>query len=435
VKQGGKVAALQHIDFALLARAVATPMCRNSYGNETSPGNKFYKLESAAGSKLCGWQGGHMREALKLQFSMLVFSVAMAMAMVGCGGSGTSSMPGQQPAALGATVDAIAHAAMQQQGIPGMTVALAKKGAMLYVQGYGTSDLATQQPAQPGIIFELGSITKQFTAALIMKLQEQGRLRVDDSIALYLPEYNFPSAITLRMMLTHTSGLANFTDFAQLGDWVRHGVSEATVLTAVSQSPLQFQPGTQCSYSNSNFFALGTIIERLTGQSYAANLQQHIFQPLKMMNTYYSLPPAEQSAVGYTNNGSGLVPAILWDRSAAFAAGGLSSTVYDIVAWDDALINGKVVSPASFTAMTTSNGFQIPGGGSYGFGLALWTFNNRPIIWHNGQIGGFTAETAVFLDSGFTVVVLTNDQDADPDAVVLQIMKAVCNSSPLGGNC
>jgi D-alanyl-D-alanine carboxypeptidase len=115
-----------------------------------------------------------MRHALKLRFSMLVFSVAMAIALVGCGGSGTSSLPGQQPAELGATVDAVAHAAMQQQGIPGMTVALAKKGAMLYVQGYGTSDLATQQPAQPGIIFEIGSITKQFTAALIMKLQELG---------------------------------------------------------------------------------------------------------------------------------------------------------------------------------------------------------------------------------------------------------------------
>ena len=139
-----------------------------------------------------------------------------------------------------------------------MTVALAKNGTMLYVQGYGVSDLTTSQPTQPADVFEIGSITKQFTAALIMKLQEQGQLHVDDSIATYLPEYNFLPAITLRMMLTHTSGLANFTDFPQLGDWIRNGVSEATVLTAVSQAPLQFQPGTQYSYSNSNFFALGT---------------------------------------------------------------------------------------------------------------------------------------------------------------------------------
>jgi D-alanyl-D-alanine carboxypeptidase len=130
-----------------------------------------------------------------------------------------------------------------------------------------------------------------------------------------------------------------------------------------------------------------------------------------------------------------LVPAILWDRSAAFAAGALSSSVYDLVAWDNALMNGNVVSPDSFKVMTTSNGFPTPDGSSYGFGLVLSTFNNRQVIWHNGQIGRFTAENAAFLDSGFVVVVLTNDQNADTDAVVLKIMGAVCNSSQLVGNC
>jgi D-alanyl-D-alanine carboxypeptidase len=362
---------------------------------------------------------------------LFLVSIGLVLVFAGCGGSGTPASPNS----VGSTVDGVAQAAMQQQGMPGMTIALAKNGTMLYVQGYGVSDLATHQATQLGTTFEIGSITKQFTAALIMKLQELGQLHVDDSIAVYLPEYNFPAAITLRMMLTHTSGLADFTNFPQLGEWIRHGVSEATVLTAVSRASLQFQPGTQYSYSNSNFFALGTIIEKLTNQSYAANLKQYIFQPLGLMNTYYSLPPMGQSATGYTNNGAGLVPAILWDRSSAFAAGALSSNVYDLVAWDNALIHGKVVSPDSFKAMTTPSGFNIPGGGSYGFGLVLSTFNNRPIIWHNGQIGGFTAETAVFLDSGFSVVVLTNDQDADPDAVVLNIMSAVCNSAQLSGNC
>ena len=369
-----------------------------------------------------------------LRRSLSLIGTAIALALAGCGGSGTST-PAPQQAGLGPTVDDVVHAAMQQQNIPGMTVALAKNGAIEYVQAYGLADLSTQRGIQTSDILEIGSITKQFTAALIMKLQQQGKLHVDDSIASYLPEYNFPSAITLRMMLTHTSGLADFTNFPQLGDWVKQGVSEATVLTAVAQMPLQFQPGTQYSYSNSNFFALGTIIEKLTGQSYANYLQQQIFRPLGLANTYYALPPPNQSPTGYTNKGADLVPAIIWDRSAAFATGALSSNVYDLVAWDNALIHGKVVSPASFQAMTTSNGFTIPGGGSYGFGLALDTFNGRPIIWHNGQIGGFTAETAVILDSGFTVVVLTNDQDANPDAVVLKIMSTVCNSAQLSSSC
>jgi len=288
------------------------------------------------------------------------------------------------------------------------------------------------------MIFEIGSITKQFTAALIMKLQEQGQLHVDDSMATYLPEYNFPAAITIRMLLTHTSGLADFTNFPQLGDWIRNGVSEATVLTAVTQAPLQFQPGTQYAYSNSNFFALGTIIEKLSGQSYEANVDQLIFQPLQLTHTYYQLPPADQTPTGYTDNGSGLVPALIWDRSAAFAAGALSSNVNDLIAWDNALIHGQVVSPASFAAMTTSNGFPFPGAGSgtsYGFGLILSTLDGRSVVWHNGQIGGFTAENAVIPDSGFDVVLLTNYQDADTDSVVVKIINAVCTSSQLAGNC
>jgi len=364
---------------------------------------------------------------------LFLLLTAIAFMFVRCGDSHVPM--GQQASLLSSTVDQLAQSTMQEQGIPGMTVALAKNGSILYAQGYGVSDLARQESTQPNIIFEIGSITKQFTAALVMKLQEQGQLRVDDSIAVYLPAYNFPPAITLRMMLTHTSGLADFTNFPQLGDWVKHGVAEATVLSAVSLAPLEFRPGTQYSYSNSNFFALGTIIEKLTGQSYAANVERYFFQPLGLNNTYYNFPSPNQSATGYTHNGSGLIPAVLWDRSAAFAAGALSTNVYDLITWDNALIHGKVVSPASFKAMTTSNGFQMPGGGSYGFGLALWTFNNQPIIWHDGQIGGFTAETAVFLDSGFAIVVLTNDQDADPDTLVLKIMNSVCNSSQLSGNC
>ncbi|HLZ33978.1 MAG TPA: serine hydrolase domain-containing protein [Nitrospira sp.] len=364
-----------------------------------------------------------------LQF-LLVFALAFGLA--GCGGGSTSSTTSTQPATLGETVDAVAKTAMLQQHIPGMTVALGKSGQLLYVGAYGVSDTGTSQATQPGTIFEIGSITKQFTAALIMQLQERGKLNVDDSIDLYLSEYAFPPVITLRMLLTHTSGLPNYTTFPQINGWSLGGVSESTVLTAISQTPLDFPPGTQWSYSNSNYFLLGAIIEKVTGQTYEANLQQHIFQPLGLTNTYYSLPPVAQSATGYMSDGS---VATLANRSASFAAGALSSNVFDLIAWDNALIHGKVVSPASFTAMTTSSGFTMPGGGTYGFGLAMRTFNNRPVIWHNGAIWGFTAETEVFLDSGFSVVVLTNSFGANPDIVVNQVINSVCNSEQLSSNC
>ncbi len=332
-------------------------------------------------------------------------------------------------------MDGVVLKHMQQSGVPGVSVALARNGTVLYARGYGVTSVATEQPTQPGLIFEIGSITKQFTAALIMKLQEQGKLHVNDPLTNYLPEYGFPAAITLRMLLTHTSGLADFTNFPQLGSWIQNGVSEATVLTAVSQAPLQFPPGTQYAYSNSNFFALGTIIERLTGRSYAATLNQYVLQPLGLTNTYYALPPANLSPTGYASNGVGLVAVAPWDRSAAFAAGALSTNVYDLITWDSALMNGKVVSPASFQAMTTSNGFLTLDGSSYGFGLELATLNHRPVMWHSGQIAGFYTENAVFLDDGFAVVVLTNDQDVDTDPLVVNIIDAVCTSSQLAANC
>jgi D-alanyl-D-alanine carboxypeptidase len=372
-----------------------------------------------------------MQKRVESLISVSFMALAMLLGLSGCGSSLSSVSP--QTGALGNTVDSLAQAEIQA-GVPGMTVALAKHGTILYAQGYGVTNLSTKQATDPKILFEIGSITKQFTAALIMKLQEQGRLQLDDSVTKYMSAYSFPTAITIRMLLTHTSGLADFTNFPDFGQWVRNGISEQAALTEIAQAGLQFQPGTKWAYSNSNYYLLGSVIEGLTGQSYADNLNQSIFQPLALQNTYYVVPPANLSATGYTNNGAGLVPARVWDRSAAFAAGALSTNIDDLARWDNALLSGQVVSPASFQQMTTPDGFY-QNGFSYGFGLQLSTYGNRKLMWHNGQIGGFTAETAVFLDNGFTVIVLTNDQDYDTDQFVLKVVNAVCGSSQLGGNC
>jgi D-alanyl-D-alanine carboxypeptidase len=368
----------------------------------------------------------------RLLVSLLIFAIILGAGA--CASSNHSSPSSNPPPLLSATIDNLVQLEIKQSGVPAIDVALAKKGTILYAHGYGLSNISADLPAQRDTIFEIGSITKQFTAALIMKLQEKGLLHVDDSIAPYLPQYGFPAAITIRMLLTHTSGLADFTNFSDFGQWVTNGVAEPVVLAQISQAALQFKPGTQYTYSNSNFYLLGSIIENLTGQSYAANLDQYIFHPLGLQDTYYDLPPANLAAAGYANSGAGLIPAIIWDRSAAFAAGALSSNVYDLVAWDNALMSGQVVSPASFQQMTTSNGF-FQNGFSYGFGLALTTYNSRPIMWHAGQIGGFYTENVVFLDNGFTLVVLTNDQDYDTDPFVFKILNAVCGSSQLDGNC
>lgn len=372
-----------------------------------------------------------MRASSKLRLLLSAFLLVIAISFSGCS---ASPAPSNQQPTIESTVDETVKVYVLPSGVPGVTVDLAQNGNTIYAQGYGYSDVSTKQAAKPTDIFEIGSITKQFTAAIIMKLQEQGKLHVDDSMSTYLPQYGFPSAITLRMLLTHTSGLANYTSFSQFPDWSANGVPEATVLTAVSQAPLQFTPGTAYSYSNSNYFALGGIIEVVTGQSYESNLDQDIFQPLGLQNTYYELPPAALAATGYDNSSGPLEPVTPWTRSSAFAAGAMSANVYDLVTWENALMHGQVVSPASFKEMTTSDGF-VSNGQSYGFGLVLQTYNGHPVMWHNGGIAGFLTQELVFLDSGVTLAEFANLDTIDLNSGFVMILNAVCSSAQLSGTC
>ena len=366
-----------------------------------------------------------MQKRVESLISVSFMALAMLLGLSGCGSSLSSVSP--QTGALGNTVDSLAQAEIQA-GVPGMTVALAKHGTILYAQGYGVTNLSTKQATDPKILFEIGSITKQFTAALIMKLQEQGRLQLDDSVTKYMSAYSFPTAITIRMLLTHTSGLADFTNFPDFGQWVRNGISEQAALTEIAQAGLQFQPGTKWAYSNSNYYLLGSVIEGLTGQSYADNLNQSIFQPLALQNTYYVVPPANLSATGYTNNGAGLVPARVWDRSAAFAAGALSTNIDDLARWDRALTQHTLLSedemkPAITPVKVADGSVQEPDGApaAYGFGWFLNPYQSHPRMWHYGETVGFRTTIQRFVADKLTIIVLCNRDDVVPANLALKV--------------
>ena len=167
-----------------------------------------------------------------------------------------------------------------------MTVAIAKNGTVLYTQGYGYADLSNCQAAQPDNNFQIGSVTKQFTAAAVLQLQNAGMLDIDHAVVSYLPSYGFDSRITLRMLLNQTSGLADYLAFAAAPTWV-NGVSEQTVLTAIAQAPLILTPGSSYSYSNSNYYILGSIIEAVSGITYPNYLANNIFTPVGLSHTSY----------------------------------------------------------------------------------------------------------------------------------------------------
>ena len=325
---------------------------------------------------------------------------------------------------------------MKAQGLVGVAVAIAKNGTILYTQGYGYANLSSCTPVQPSMDFQIGSLTKQFTAAAVLQLQNAAKLNIDNPVANYLPSYAFDPHITLRMLLTQTSGLQDYLGFSAANSWTS-GVSEQTVLTQIAQAPLVFAPGAYFQYSNSNYFVLGSVIEAVSSVSYANYLGANIFQPLGLNNTSYLQPAG--AAAPYTRGRS---PGVIPDPSLFFSAGALWSNVQDLATWDAALLNGKAIPSALFTEMVTppSGVTNYPQGGptGYAMGLVLDTEVGHPVAWHNGETYAYTSFNGMFLDDGFSVIVLTNmpiSEDTPLLNLEVQLMQAICTSSATAGNC
>jgi D-alanyl-D-alanine carboxypeptidase len=348
-------------------------------------------------------------------------------------GFGTCAPPSASlsPAgSVGALVDGLAATEMKQQQLPGMAVALAKAGSLVYAQGYGYADLSDCRPVQPDTPFQLASDSKAFTAAAILQLQSAGALDIDNPVITYLPEYPFDPRITVRMLLNQISGLADYLNdaavFPNEDIWLAQGVTEQTALTAIAQAALQFEPGTQYQYSNSNYFLLGSILEAVSPEAYPDYLAAHIFGPLGLTHTSYTQPPA--AALPYEFLAQvGPVQAPIWARSDLFAAGALWSDVQDLASFDAALFNGKLLPAAQFTEMVTPPPNVVT---NYAMGWMKTTVLNRPFVWHEGGLPGALSYNGFFLDDGFSISLLMNESSIDIVSFSEQMVEAVCGSSP-----
>jgi D-alanyl-D-alanine carboxypeptidase len=379
-----------------------------------------------------------------------VFCCFVLAVCVGCGGSGdpgTGARNGCPPSivanspsgSLGSIVDGVVASEMKTQGLPGMTVAVARNGSVLYAQGYGYSDLGSCQPMQANAELQIGSVTKQFTAAAILQLQQAGLLDIDKTVVTYLPNYAFDPRITLRMLLNQTSGLQDYLSFPSLQQYIG-GEQQSVVLESIVQAPLLFSPGSAFNYSNSNYFILGSIIEAVTFQSYPDYLSAHIFQPAGLASTFYMRPAAAASP--YEPGASGPVPGRIPDSSAFFAAGALWSNVQDLALWDAALQSGKVIPEALLTLMLTPPpvpAFQQGVPSTYGMGwIKGGALAGHPFVWHNGQTISYSAFNGLFADDGFSITVLTNYpvQESTPLLNFGEtLIQAICNNSTTAGSC
>lgn len=306
-----------------------------------------------------------------------------------------------------------------------MGAVLVERGdQVLFDKSYGYANLEWDTPFTPDAKFRLGSLTKQFTAASIMLLQERGKLKTSDPISLYLP--NIPAAwskITIRNLLTHTSGIPNFTD---VPDYVNRVALLPTTpekeYLSFRDKPLDFQPGEKFSYSNSNYILLGMIVEKASGMKYTDFIQKNLFMPLHMDNTGMDSNARilHHRVYGYSlDKNKTVVNADYADMTVPFAAGALYSTTRDLVTWNNALYGGKVLKPESLTEMTT------PYKDHYAYGLEVRTVNGHKDIEHGGGIEGFT--TYLLYDSGdkLSVVVLNNLESGAPGEIAHQLADVV----------
>ena len=294
------------------------------------------------------------------------------------------------------------------------TVLVEKDGKLLINEGYGSADLEWKIPNIPSAKFRLGSLTKQFTAACVLLLEERGKLKVEDPVSKYMPDA--PAAwqkITIYNLLTHTSGIPNYTSFPEyrLIEW--KDTTPAELVARFRDKPLDFEPGSKFSYSNSGYVVLGYLVEKISGQSYGDFLQENIFKTLGMADTGMDSTAAilPQRAQGYQPSAHGIEHAGYTSMTGPFSAGALYSTTGDLVKWEKGLFGGKVLSAASLAKMTT------PFKEDYGFGLLVRTRDGHKLITHGGGIEGFNTSLNFYPDDKLIVVVLGNLNGGAPDQI------------------
>ena len=299
----------------------------------------------------------------------------------------------------------------QEYGMFNGTVLVADEGKVLYKNAFGEANKAWGIPNRTDTKFRIGSITKQFTAAIILQLVEEGLIDLDDPITKYLNNYPADQGerVTIHHLLTHTSGIPNYTSLSDFLEFTRDPYEPNSFITVFSELDLEFEPGSQFNYSNSGYFLLGVIIEHVTGKPYDEVLNDRLLEPLDLSDTGYQHHGdiIEHMASGYNKFGGRYSNAPYLDTSIPYSAGMMYSTVEDLYKWNHFLQEGAV-----FKKTETLERMLTPFLDNYAYGIAVF---NMPVgedsvrtITHNGGIFGFSSDMKYFPDTGRTVVVLDN---------------------------
>jgi CubicO group peptidase (beta-lactamase class C family) len=304
---------------------------------------------------------------------------------------------------------------------PGAVALIAKKGQVIYKKAFGIADIELNVPLGPDMIFKLGSITKQFTAVAILQLVEQGIISLQDSLQKYIPD--FPSKgykITIENLLTHTSGIRDYTQIDYSEPYMeRRDFTPRQLIDSFKKYPLEFEPGSQFRYSNSGYFLLGYIIEKVSGKSYSTYIHENLLQPLGLKNiSFDSLNMIIPNRVnGYRIEGEEFRNADYWSMTIAYSAGGLYSNAEDLLKWQEGLMTYKILKKESLEKAFVSYKLKDGTLTDYGYGWYLKEISGSQSIGHGGAITGFRTVEVYFPAEDIYVVILSNTESAQIDAL------------------
>ncbi|HUB29040.1 MAG TPA: serine hydrolase domain-containing protein [Terracidiphilus sp.] len=314
-------------------------------------------------------------------------------------------------AALKTRIDRVAGQELALHGVPSASIAVVEGGKLVYTRAYGLAHLDPAEPATPAMRYSIGSISKQFTAAAILLLQEQGKLSLDDAVGKYVPDLTRGNEVTIREILSHTSGYQDYWPEDYLMTPMMKPETAQQILDTWAKKPLDFDPGTKWQYSNTNYVIAGLIVEKVSGERLMDFLEEHIFHPLGMKSVWNSdeAKLTSTDATAYIRAALGpLRPAPKEGRGWMFAAGELAMTPHDLALWDESLIAQTILKPESYKTMFTEVKLKDGKGSHYGLGVFVRDVHGHRELEHSGEVTGFVSENIVLPDDGAAVVVLTN---------------------------
>jgi CubicO group peptidase (beta-lactamase class C family) len=333
--------------------------------------------------------------------------LALYLLVVACSGGDN---PAGTDTALLSSVDAIVKPYLDSAKIAGVAVGVFRNGEPVLMKGYGYADLEYDIKLPANASFEIGSVTKQFTAVAILQLADEGKLSLDDDLTKYLAFDLKGKKVTVKQLMNHTSGIKGYTELPFFEQFSVHKYKRDTLLQMVGKEGFDFEPGDALIYNNTGFFMLGLIIEKASGLSYEEYVKKNLFDKAGMSNSFYCSESkvVKNRAHGYEMGKAGLQRASYLDHTWPYAAGSLCSTLEDLSKWNSALHHGKILSEAMYKEFISPTVLNNGSTTHYAKGITVVDRNGRRSIAHGGAINGFFAENTYFPDEDVSVIVLMN---------------------------